>query len=110
MIVRKGEDVYTKFWTGGSGRSVRWTWHRAHRRSRVGQPSLGGQRQHGGARLLVGGEGGRPLWGERGRKARRTGEEAVARDGVPLVTGEEGGARRRPDPLELGAAELESAN
>jgi len=29
---------------------------------------------------------------------------------VPLVTGEEGGARRRPDPLELGAAELESAN
>ena len=47
---------------------------------------------------------------ERGRKARRTGEEAVARDGVPLVTGEEGGARRRPDPLELGAAELESAN
>jgi len=52
------------------------------------------------------------LYGEReeGKGARRTGDEAVARDGVPLVTGEEGGARRRPDPLELGAAELESAN
>ena len=30
--------------------------------------------------------------------------------GGTLVTGEEGGARRRPDPLELGAAELEAAN
>jgi len=47
---------------------------------------------------------------EEGKGARQTGEEAVARDGVPLVTGEEGGARRRPDPLELGAAELEAAN
>ena len=52
------------------------------------------------------------LHGEReeGKGARRTGEEAVARDGVPLVTDQEGGARRRPDPLELGAAELEAAN
>ena len=83
MIVRKGEDVYTKFWTGGSGRPVRRTWRRAHRRSRVGQPSLGGQRQHGGARLLVGGEGGRPLWGEGGRE----GGTADRRWG--------GGARRR---------------
>ena len=47
---------------------------------------------------------------EEGKGARRTGEEAVARDGVPLVTDQEGGARRRPDPLELGAAELEAAN
>ena len=83
VIVRKGEDVYTKFWTGGSGRPVRRTWRRAHRRSRVGQPSLGDQRQHGDARLLVGGEGGRPLWGEGGRE----GGTADRRGG--------GGVRRR---------------
>ena len=98
VIVRKGEDVYTKFWTGGSGRSVRWTWRRAHRRSRVGQPSPGG-RGSTAARGCLPGEREAGLHGERegGREGGTADRQGC---GGTLVTGEEGGARRR---LDLGA-------